>query len=108
MRQAFLNLFLNAIDAMPSGGTLTVSTNLCSSAASQSVSICVKDTGIGINDKLLPHIFEPFHSTKEKGTGLGLSITYGIIKEHRGNIKVESKMREGTKFLIEIPVNKNG
>jgi len=103
LKQAFLNLFLNAIDAMPSGGTLTVSTNLCSSDASKSVSICVKDTGIGINDKLLPHIFEPFHSTKEKGTGLGLSITYGIIKEHGGEIMVESLIGEGSRFIIQLP-----
>ncbi|MDP3143198.1 MAG: ATP-binding protein [Candidatus Omnitrophota bacterium] len=104
IRQAFLNLFLNAIDAMPSGGTLTVSTNLRSSNASQSAIICVQDTGIGIPDKLLPHIFEPFHSTKEKGTGLGLSITYGIIREHNGNIKVDSKLNQGTGFIIELPL----
>jgi len=112
MKQAFLNLFLNAIDAMLSGGTLTVSTSIRENQRGEKslpcrqagVSICVKDTGTGIPDKLLPHIFEPFHSTKEKGTGLGLSITYGIIKEHKGSIKVESKLNEGTGFAVELPI----
>ncbi len=103
LRQAFLNLFLNAIDAMPDGGTLTVSTNLRSSD-SKSAIICVKDTGCGIPEEDLPHIFEPFYSKKEEGTGLGLSIVYNIIKEHNGSIKAKSKLGEGTKFIIELPL----
>lgn len=106
IKQAFLNLFLNAIDAMPSGGTLAVKTTLhITPYTKQSLEISISDTGIGIPEKDLPHIFEPFHSTKEKGTGLGLSITYGIIKEHRGNIKVDSKLQEGTTFIIDLPMN---
>ncbi|MDP2939986.1 MAG: ATP-binding protein [Candidatus Omnitrophota bacterium] len=105
IKQAFLNLFLNAIEAMPSGGTLKVSTNLCSSVASQSVLICVQDSGIGIPEESLSHIFEPFYSTKEKGTGLGLAITYSIIEEHKGNILIESEVGKGTKFIIELPLS---
>ncbi|MFZ5800453.1 MAG: ATP-binding protein, partial [Candidatus Omnitrophota bacterium] len=101
LKQAFLNLFLNAIDAMPSGGTLTIKTHLCSSDK-KFVTICVQDTGIGISKQDLPHLFEPFHSTKKGGTGLGLAVTYGIIKEHGGKIRVESKFNEGTAFIIEL------
>ncbi|MFZ5800793.1 MAG: ATP-binding protein, partial [Candidatus Omnitrophota bacterium] len=61
------------------------------------------DTGIGISKQDLPHLFEPFHSTKKGGTGLGLAVTYGIIKEHGGEIKVESREGEGTEFVIELP-----
>lgn len=117
LRQAFLNLFLNAIDAMPTGGTLTISTTVHSRQSTDKsmdygpstmdakyLEISISDTGIGINDKLLPHIFEPFHSTKEKGTGLGLSITYGIVKEHNGKIRVESKLNQGTSFVVELPL----
>lgn len=104
MKQVFLNLFLNSIEAMPNGGTLTVSTNLCPSGGNNSVLICVQDTGCGISEKDLPHIFEPFYSTKEKGSGLGLSIVYNIIKEHKGKIKVESKLGVGTRLIIELPI----
>lgn len=105
LRQAFLNLFMNAIEAMPSGGTLTVSTSIRENQrGGKSAEIRIQDTGIGIPEKDLAHIFEPFHSTKEKGTGLGLSITYGIIKEHGGKIFVGSKVNEGTKFIIELPI----
>ncbi len=63
------------------------------------------DTGCGIPAKSLAHIFEPFYTTKEEGTGLGLSIVHGIIKEHKGEIKVESRVGEGTKFIIELPLS---
>ncbi|MBL7130481.1 MAG: hypothetical protein ISS45_03625 [Candidatus Omnitrophica bacterium] len=106
LRQAFLNLFLNAIDAMPSGGTLTVSTRIKNRGSSirQQLLICVKDTGCGIPEEDLPHIFEPFYSKKESGTGLGLSIVYNIIKEHSGSIKAKSRLKEGTEFIIELPL----
>ncbi|MCL5236463.1 MAG: ATP-binding protein, partial [Nitrospirae bacterium] len=69
----------------------------------------VMDTGKGIPPEFLPHIFDPFFSTKgEVGTGLGLSVSYGIIKNHKGNIKVESKVGVGTTFTIELPIYKNG
>lgn len=104
LKQAFLNLFLNSIDAMPSGGTLTVSTSIehRESSIADSILISISDTGCGIPDKDLHHIFEPFYSTKEQGTGLGLSIVYNIIKEHSGSVKVESKINKGTRFLIRI------
>jgi len=109
LKQAFLNLFLNSIDAMPNGGTLTVSTRNehQESSIGSSILISVSDTGHGIPDKVLPHIFEPFYSTKEAGTGLGLSIVYNIIKEHNGSVEVESKKNEGSKFVIELLRNEN-
>ncbi len=104
LKQALINIFLNAIEAMTNGGTLTVSADLRSSANS-SVVIGVADTGTGIDKKDLPHIFEPFFTKKEKGTGLGLAITRGIIEEHKGKIRVESVISVGTKFIIELPLN---
>ena len=119
MKQVFLNLFLNSIEAMPSGGTLTVSTSFehpvsrieqarNKQPVSQGhvqgyVSICIQDTGCGIPERDLSHIFEPFYSTKEKGSGLGLSIVYNIVKEHKGKIYVDTKINIGTKFIIELP-----
>ena len=101
IKQSFLNLFLNSIDAMPNGGTLVISTKL-SSSDSRSVVICVKDTGGGISKEDRPHIFEPFYSKKEDSTGLGLSIVYNIVKEHSGNIDVKSEAGEGAEFIIEL------
>ena len=103
LKQAFLNIFLNAIDAMPDEGMLTVSTSN-SDINSQFTVISIKDTGCGIQKKDLPRIFEPFYSKKEQGTGLGLSIVYNIIKEHSGNIRLESKVGVGTKLIIELLV----
>jgi signal transduction histidine kinase len=81
---------------MKQGGTLTITTKLLDNAAE----ITIQDTGIGIPKKDLEHIFDPFYSTKETGTGLGMSIVYGIIKEHKGEISVESEMGKGTRFKI--------
>ncbi len=116
IKQALLNLILNAIDAMPNGGTLTIETSLhgtaiastaptvIASAAKQSqYIITISDTGCGINPKDLPHIFEPFFSKKEKGTGLGLAITQGIIDKHAGKLSVESQLNQGTTFKIILP-----
>ncbi|MFC1709668.1 ATP-binding protein [Candidatus Omnitrophota bacterium] len=103
MKQAFLNLFLNAIEAMFSGGTIRISTNPSSSSGRESMIICVQDTGCGIPKKNIPQIFEPFYSSKEKGSGLGLSIVYNIINEHKGYIKVESMINKGTNFIIKLP-----
>jgi signal transduction histidine kinase len=119
LKQVFLNLILNAKDAMPSGGTLTITTqvqrtenrsqkiesNLRSSVDYQSVIICVSDTGCGIPETDLPHIFEQFFTTKEKGSGLGLSIVQGIILAHNGKITCQSQVDKGTTFLIELPVS---
>jgi two-component system NtrC family sensor kinase len=93
-------LFINAIDAMSKGGKLRVKTFLLNSA--QEVQIVVSDTGSGIPGEILPHIFEPFVSTKES-TGLGLSVVYGIIQQHQGEIEVESEPNQGTTFVITLP-----
>jgi signal transduction histidine kinase len=93
LKQAFLNLFLNSIQAMPNGGTLTVSVLLSSDLCSL---ITISDTGSGIPKDQLDHVFDPFFSTKESGTGLGLSIVHGIITKHGGKISVESVVGGGT------------
>ncbi|HUL38254.1 MAG TPA: ATP-binding protein [Thermodesulfobacteriota bacterium] len=93
-------LFINAIDAMSKGGKLKVKTILLDS--SQEVQIVISDTGGGIPEEVLPHIFEPFVSTKES-TGLGLAVVYGIIQQHKGEIEVDSKPNEGTTFVITLP-----
>ncbi len=93
-------LFINAIDAMSKGGKLKVKTFLLGSA--QEVQIVVSDTGSGIPEEILPHIFEPFVSTKES-TGLGLSVVYGIVQQHQGEIEVESEPNRGTTFVITLP-----
>jgi two-component system NtrC family sensor kinase len=93
-------LFINAIDATSKGGKLKVKTIL--SGNNHEVQIVVSDTGSGIPEEILPHIFEPFVSTKES-TGLGLAVVYGIIQQHKGEIEVESKPNQGTTFIISLP-----
>ena len=97
LRQAFLNIFLNSIHAMPNGGVLTIST---SQTADNRSLVSIKDTGSGIPKENLPHVFDPFYSTKEEGTGLGLSIVHGIITKHGGKIKVESEEKRGTTISV--------
>ncbi len=101
LQQVFLNLFLNARDAMPSGGMLEVRT----AAHNGSVEIEVADTGAGIPREHIHRIFDPFFTTKAngRGTGLGLSVSYGIIKEHAGKIDVRSTPGKGTSFHVEFP-----
>ncbi len=103
LQQVFINIILNAIDAMTHGGTLRIET----SETASEVMIKIADTGTGIKKQHLPHIFDPFFTTKGigKGTGLGLSISYAIIKEHEGRITVESEVGKGSCFAIVIPVN---
>ncbi len=103
IRQAFLNIFLNAIDAMPHGGTLTVTTHITGISPSKII-IEITDTGCGIDPKDLSHIFDPFFTKKDHGTGLGLSITHEIIKNHNGRILVESELGKGSDFRIELPL----
>lgn len=102
LQQVFLNLFLNARDAMPAGGMLAVVT----SASNGTLHIEVADTGTGIAPEHLGRIYDPFFTTKapKKGTGLGLSVTYGIIREHGGTIEVSSQLGQGTRFVIELPL----
>jgi two-component system, NtrC family, sensor kinase len=107
IEQAFLNILLNAQKAMPRGGTLTVTTrhmNHTGENGGGEVEIVFEDTGIGISKENLPRIFNPFFSTRVDGTGLGLSITKNIVGQHHGRIEVESKLNEGTKFVITLPV----
>jgi PAS domain S-box-containing protein len=101
LQQVLLNLFLNARDAMESGGELRV----CSFAQDGTVRIAVSDTGSGIAPENLPRIFDPFFTTKgaKRGTGLGLSVSYGIVQEHGGDIEVESQPGKGTRFLVILP-----
>ena len=102
IQQVFLNLMLNSIDAMPDGGTLTVSMKKTDS----SVEVIFSDTGTGIDEAIIDRIFDPFFTTKSpgRGTGLGLSICYGIIREHNGTITVKSRRGKGTTFTIRLPV----
>jgi two-component system, NtrC family, sensor kinase len=101
LQQVFLNLFINARDAMPDGGQLVVKT----SSQDSVFRIEVEDTGVGIAEEDLKKVYDPFFTTKElgRGTGLGLSVTYGIIQEHSGKISVDSKPGHGTCFTLEFP-----
>lgn len=102
IQQVFLNLIINALDAMPGGGILRIEMKRQGSR----VEVVFSDSGIGIEANMLDKIFDPFFTTKStgKGTGLGLSICYGIIKEHNGTITVKSKMNEGTTFTVTLPI----
>ncbi len=105
LQQCLINLVFNAIDAMPNGGELDIS---CHQHPDNSeLVIAVTDTGTGISGEALPHIYEPFFTTKQDGhgVGLGLSTAYGIIERHNGRIEVQSRMDQGTTFTIWIPVN---
>jgi two-component system NtrC family sensor kinase len=102
LQQVFLNLLLNARDAMPKGGWLTIVTRMDVDAAV----VEVADTGSGISAEQLSRIYDPFFTTKAigKGTGLGLSITYGIVQEHGGTITCESAIGQGTRFTLRFPL----
>ncbi len=104
MKQVYLNLFMNAKQAIVSGGKLTVTTRFI--PEKKQVEARVQDTGEGIPPNIIGKIFEPFFTTKKtgEGTGLGLSISYGIIKEHGGQIRVESEPGKGSIFIISLPV----
>jgi len=106
LQQVFLNLFLNARDAMESGGSLRIETERWNGA----VRVKVRDTGAGIAPENLARIFDPFFTTKgaRKGTGLGLSVSYGIVREHGGNIEVQSQVGHGTQFVLTFPVSSAG
>jgi len=103
LQQVFINIILNALDAMPGGGQLTIQTG----QQGRQAIIKIADTGLGIKPEHLPRVFDPFFTTKGigKGTGLGLSISFAIIKEHEGQILVDSQVGQGTTFTIILPVN---
>lgn len=109
VEQVFLNLFTNAVDAMPKGGWLTVSrsTDAAFPDGRPAVAIVVADTGCGIPDEIRSRIFEPFFTTKQdgRGTGLGLSICLGIVRGHGGEIEVQSKRWQGTCVTIKLPID---
>jgi signal transduction histidine kinase/CheY-like chemotaxis protein len=105
LREVLVNMVFNAIDAMPEGGTLTLSTR----TAGDSVIITVIDTGVGMYPEVRSKIFDPFFTTKGKaGLGLGLAVSFGIIRRHSGNIEVESHYGKGTEFRITLPLARRG
>jgi two-component system NtrC family sensor kinase len=101
LQEVFLNLTINACQAMPEGGKLTLKTV---SLEDKFVEIRISDTGAGIAPQNLKNLFMPFFSTKKDGTGLGLSICYNIIKSHNGSIDVDTELNKGTTFIIKLPV----
>ena len=101
MQQVFLNLLLNAVEAMPQGGRLRMSTSRTHQPAG--VRISFEDDGAGIAHDVLPHIFDPFYSTKPEGLGLGLFISLDIVKQHGGHIDVESEPGKGSRFKVWLP-----
>ncbi len=114
IQQGLLNLFLNGRDAMPNGGTLTVSTRVIIADAHNTsqfssvkpgpfVEIIVRDTGVGIEKSLQNRIFEPFFTTKDNGTGLGLAVLYGVVQSHGGFINIDSEVGQGTMFSVCFP-----
>ncbi|HHS98418.1 MAG TPA: response regulator [Chloroflexi bacterium] len=103
LTQVFLNIVINAIEAMPEGGDLHVGTLL--SEDGEWVLTAFRDTGPGLTAEQIAHIFEPFYTTKPEGTGLGLAISYGIIEQHGGTIEVSSQPGQGTTFIVRLPVH---
>ena len=102
LQQVFVNLIVNALDAMPGGGKLHIKIHRIRNRAMMSF----EDSGIGMKDEIKDHIFDPFYTTKEvgKGTGLGLAVVYNIMQEHEGHIEVESEIGKGTKFELSFPL----
>jgi signal transduction histidine kinase len=107
IKQVLMNFVLNAIQAMEDGGVVELSTRLFAKDGSQQfVQIGVRDSGVGIAVKDLENIFNPFFTTKKEGSGLGLSISHQIVQEHGGSVVVESKVDEGSTFVINLPVSR--
>jgi signal transduction histidine kinase len=101
MQQVLVNLIKNAMQAMTTGGTLTLQTG----ESSEGVWLSVADTGGGISQEQIARIFEPFYTTKKKGTGLGLMIVQRIVRAHNGRIELESNIGRGTTFRIWLPLH---
>lgn len=108
LNHVFMNIILNAADALEGSGDLTIRTSIC--PENKLACIEISDTGHGIPETVLPHIFDPFYTTKDqgKGTGLGLSIVYGVVENHGGHIRAESEVGKGTTFFIEFPLAGTG
>jgi signal transduction histidine kinase len=110
MKQVFMNLILNAIQAMKEGGAITISTRAVTrmgvQPAGEFVQIEVKDTGVGIPEENVQHIFDPFFTSKDEGSGLGLAVSHQIVQEHGGFVTVESTIGKGTSFFVHVPVGK--
>ena len=113
LKQAFLNIILNALEAMPEGGDLAISTRIAdprtdraqdSNGREEWLEVVFDDTGTGIPEEHMSRVFDPFFTTKKDGTGLGLAITYRIIENHRGVIRVLSQPGKGTTFVITLPL----
>jgi signal transduction histidine kinase len=104
LRQVFMNLLMNAVDAMPGSGSLVLRTGFCESACAVTVSIA--DSGKGMEAAVLKNIFQPFFTTKAGGTGLGLAISKRLIEEQGGAISIESTAGKGTMFTITLPCNR--
>ncbi|MCK4351135.1 MAG: two-component sensor histidine kinase, partial [Candidatus Krumholzibacteria bacterium] len=108
MQQVFVNIVVNAAEAMEGHGVLTINTNL--NEAGDRIDTSFADTGPGISEETLKQLFEPFFTTKEigNGTGLGLSISHGIVERHGGTITVSSRPGEGSTFVVSLPLASSG
>jgi signal transduction histidine kinase len=112
LQQVFLNLFLNAVQSMPKGGTLRLTASIkwiskegLEDSRRQYLEVCVEDTGAGMEKEVIENIFQPFFTTKEKekGTGLGLTVSQGIVQDHEGWIEAESEIGKGSAFKVYLP-----
>jgi two-component system sensor histidine kinase PilS (NtrC family) len=103
MRQAIWNLCLNAVQSMPDGGEMRVGGCLSSGPGRERIQVWIADGGHGIPDEDLPHIFEPFYSTKAEGSGIGLALVYRVLQDHGGHIEARSRLGEGTTFTLTLP-----
>jgi two-component system NtrC family sensor kinase len=111
IKQVILNMVINAIEAMPDGGELVITTRLEEGTAGQEggwLRVSFADNGVGLSPDELQHIFEPFYTTKSRGTGLGLSVSYGIVDRHGGRIDVKSVPGKGTLFTVRLPLASAG
>jgi signal transduction histidine kinase len=101
IKQVFLNLLLNTVEAMPDGGELRV----CTAQSNGAVSVAFTDTGSGIPPEVMDRIFEPFFSTKPKGSGLGLAVSHQIVTRHGGSLEVNSMPGQGATFTVSLPIH---
>lgn len=104
IKQVFVNIVINACEAMESGGTLSIMTE----RSGNFIRISFRDTGVGMDELQIRNLFNPYYTTKPKGTGLGLTISNGIVEMHGGSIQVNSKKGEGSVFIVSLPIDRNG